>query len=299
VARARVVAFDRADVESAVAALDARVAGDNPGHAAVRERSRAALAARPYAALPRPFPETWIAWGDGLQADGPSVARVFGVADLRDCSTATALGVLCTATEARVIGMAQRATGRVSLWSVPMATGGAWDASYGGPWPLVTVELLRAIDRCRRVSLQLDRRAVARKLAREGKHAPLLSAFIPREFYTLATRPSFSTSTATGGPSPGVKATPAYRHEVRGHERVLLRRGPLPLADRDRRELLRRRYRVYEGDLDGWAAERLSARCVPSRPPGTWLAVLATRVKAHERGPLGAPLVPACRVVER
>jgi hypothetical protein len=274
------------------------VAGDNPGPAAVRERSLALLAARPYAAVPRPFPETWIAWGDGLHDDGPSVARVFGVADLRDCSRAAALGVLCTGTGARVLGMAQRASGRASLWSVPVAGDGAWDGAYRGPWGLVTLDLLLAIDRCRRVSLQVDRRAVARKLAREGKASPLLSAFIPREFYTLATRPSFSTSATTGGPSPGVKATPAYRHEVRGHERVLLRRGPMPLSDRDRRALLGRRYRVYEGDLDGWASERLSARCVPSRPPGTWLAVLATRVKAHERGPAGAPLVRACRVVD-
>jgi hypothetical protein len=75
-------------------------------------------------------------------------------------------------------------------------------------------------------------------------------------------------------------------------------RGWLPLDAARQRALEARRYRVYVGDLDDWAGERLGIKGLPHRQAGEWIAILSTRVKPHQRGPEDGPLVPAVRLVE-
>ena len=90
-----------------------------------------------------------------------------------------------------------------------------------------------------------------------------------------------------------------YQHSfsVRGHERVRVRRGPLPLSEEDREALHARKYDIYTlAPLSQRHAQLLADRGIQGKRTGEWMAILVSWVKDHRRGPDNAPFVPAVRV---
>jgi hypothetical protein len=107
------------------------------------------------------------------------------------------------------------------------------------------------------------------------------------------TRSSFSRVTA--------RAQMGHRFDVRGHERVRIMRGTLPLSVKKEKKLLKRGYRLYTNrdqiKRDDFA--RMLNRKVPLLRTGDWVAVLVSWVDAYIKGPDDAPYVPAVRQAEK
>jgi hypothetical protein len=90
---------------------------------------------------------------------------------------------------------------------------------------------------------------------------------------------------------------PAYRYEVRQHERMLVHRGRWPCGDELREDFATRGYVVERGDsLDERAAIGLDLRGLPAGERNEWIAWRFARVREHEAGPKDAPLRRAVRV---
>lgn len=89
-----------------------------------------------------------------------------------------------------------------------------------------------------------------------------------------------------------------YRHDVRGHERCKIRRGPLPLDPKMRQKLVDRGYRVYDHaeQVPDEDVKRLITRGHPLRRDDEWVAVRSHWVRPFIRGDESLPYVPALRV---
>ena len=87
----------------------------------------------------------------------------------------------------------------------------------------------------------------------------------------------------------------SHRWDVRAHRRVLVRRGALPMPDRDRSKLTMRGYRIFEGTVPLEVAHALAVRHKPPKRDDEWIAVKTTTVKAFQKGPEDKPYVPSVR----
>ncbi len=106
-------------------------------------------------------------------------------------------------------------------------------------------------------------------------------------------------------PEPVVSPEPepidwSHRWDVRGHERVMLKRGSLPMDGTDERVLALRGWRIYAHGApipsdDAW---RLAIRDFEPPTSGEWVAMHSAWVRPHVKGPESKPYVPALRVVE-
>lgn len=138
-----------------------------------------------------------------------------------------------------------------------------------------------------------------RRLARRRR-----LSFRPPRYYEIAMQDSLRA--APQEREEGTGHTHHYRYDVRAHEAIRIQRGPLPLDEKTRKMLLRPRrkapegYHIYENGayLNPDDAERLSSKLLaPYRRGEEWIAILASQVKAHQRGPEDAPYIPAVRRV--
>ena len=102
----------------------------------------------------------------------------------------------------------------------------------------------------------------------------------------------------------GVPYHLTYRHDVRAHFRLRVRRGPLPLQGRDREELMQPSdsgnvYKVFEkGALPDDLQFEMTRRGLPGRRDGEWVAIMEIRVREHTKGPEDAPYIPALRLLD-
>lgn len=91
----------------------------------------------------------------------------------------------------------------------------------------------------------------------------------------------------------------SHRWDVRGHKRTLIRRGALPLSDRDRSKLVTRGYRIFEKpSIPFEAARALELRGKPPKRDDEWVALKVTSVRAFQKGPEDKPYVPSTHVEE-
>lgn len=93
----------------------------------------------------------------------------------------------------------------------------------------------------------------------------------------------------------------SHRYDVRGHERVRIERGVLPLDPKKEKKLLKRGYRIYTNrdhiKRDDFA--RMLERKVPLLRTGEWVAILVSWVESFVKGPPDAPYIPAVRQAEK
>lgn len=122
--------------------------------------------------------------------------------------------------------------------------------------------------------------------------------FLPPPFYRLRVRSrvikELAQRKADGMP-------PNYRHDVRGHERCSLRRGPLPLSPKQREKLEAAEYRIFTlGALDAETLVRLMQREIRPKSPTEWLAIKVTWIESHiSPSDESLPYVPALRELRR
>ena len=90
----------------------------------------------------------------------------------------------------------------------------------------------------------------------------------------------------------------AYRHDRDGHERVLIKRGTLPLDAYEEDALLMRGYSVYtEGQPSDEDQLRLVRRRQPTRREGEWIALKTSWVRSTVVGDESLPYKAAVRRV--
>ena len=120
---------------------------------------------------------------------------------------------------------------------------------------------------------------------------------IPKPYYLVKLK-SHTIKQAFGSAMPARrKFEYQHRFKVRGHERVRIRRGDLPLPADVREEMERRGYTIYS--LNGMSQEHarlLLERGIPVKRSREWVALLVSWVKDHEKGPDDGPFVPSVRL---
>jgi hypothetical protein len=172
------------------------------------------------------------------------------------------------------------------------------------PWTVPT--FLELIDEYKTVSLEpmrlgKDVRKALKKAKKPGKKG---WAHQPQPYYHVKLR-ALTIRHKILGPDYGFPSHLTYRHDVRSHVRLRVRRGPLPLIGRDREELYEHvshsgnKYEVFEeGELPEDITREFRRRSIPVRRSGEWVAVMQIRVKQHQKGPEGSPYVPALRILD-
>jgi hypothetical protein len=90
-----------------------------------------------------------------------------------------------------------------------------------------------------------------------------------------------------------------YQHQfkVRGHYRVRIKRGQLPMPADAREILTQRGYTIYTlNEMSQEHATMLLERSIPVKRSSEWLAILSSWVRDHTKGPADGPFVPSVRV---
>jgi len=91
-----------------------------------------------------------------------------------------------------------------------------------------------------------------------------------------------------------------HRFDVRGHERVRIKRGKLPLNPKIEADLRKRKYTIFISTPPDFNTYRLLAeRNIFNKRPDEWMAVKISWVKAYIKGPENTPYVPSVRKVDR
>jgi hypothetical protein len=190
---------------------------------------------------------------------------------------------------------------------VPQYQSGRWLNPYIALSPWMVHALSAVIQDHRTVVLEHERAGMSYKRECVKAQKVFKWPFTPRPFYRiqLQQKVEWESRVRKQFAAPAVMER-NHRWDVREHERVRVRRGPLPLPEKTKRELLRRRpasgqcYRVYEGTaLEGDDTHRLSLRGFPKyEPEKEWIAVLVSVVGEHCKGPADKPYVPGKRVLD-
>lgn len=90
----------------------------------------------------------------------------------------------------------------------------------------------------------------------------------------------------------------AHRFDVRGHERIKVSRGTLPLDPKIQHKLEKRKYVIFtleEPDVEAYRL--LMQRGFPHKRPDEWLAIKRCWVNPFLKGPVDAPYIPSVRTV--
>lgn len=122
-----------------------------------------------------------------------------------------------------------------------------------------------------------------------------LRAHRPRPFYLVPLRARLITEEPRHETGPHGQIQYDHRWDVRGHERVRFRRGPLPLSTKLADKLLELEYRVHQTKPEGEDLQRMEERGI-QWADGEWLALKVRWIDHYIKGPDGAPYVPAIRV---
>jgi hypothetical protein len=119
----------------------------------------------------------------------------------------------------------------------------------------------------------------------------------PKPYYLVKLKSQTITQAFGTAMPPRKKYELTYQFKVRGHERVRIRRGPMPLGPKDREILEQRKYTIYTiNDMRPEHSRLLLERGIPVKRSHEWLAILVSWVKDYTKGPDGMPFVPSVRL---
>jgi hypothetical protein len=176
---------------------------------------------------------------------------------------------------------------------------GAWLSSYSlDPW--TTQALFAYLAEFRRFTTERNPKAPERRVHEQAQRkAGDVRLPIPRPFYALHLRPNVVAEARDGVRRRAGRTWKLdHRIDVRGHERVRVARGPLPMPAKTRAKLQRAGYRVYGVEpCKRYDERRLVERALPPKSASEWLAVKVSWVAHYEKGPEAAPHVPALRIL--
>ena len=135
------------------------------------------------------------------------------------------------------------------------------------------------------------------------KAAAKLAGFsrpMPMPYYTVVLRGELVDKALTDSQHERRESRPLdWRHDVRGHWRMKLQRGSLPIEAKTLDDLKKREYTVLTaGQVPAEIAEHLSRRKKPLRKEGEWIAWKLTWIADHvSPSNPNLPYVPARRIL--
>jgi hypothetical protein len=187
----------------------------------------------------------------------------------------------------------EQADGSSSLIPEIIRTKGNWIRSYSlVPW-MVQI-FAHVLEQYRTFIKEVTYTPGQRRdLQKKAKQARM--TFLPKPYYVLRMSSKVleeQERNAAAGPS--FRYT--YRFDVRGHERVKVQRGPLPIPPKVEEKLRKRGYQIFLLDIEDDYLRKLFQRHIAPKRPDEWIAVKSTWVKPHQKGPEDAAYVPAIRV---
>ena len=170
-----------------------------------------------------------------------------------------------------------------------------WSPLAMTPWALSSATHM--INNCKSVAEKTktsDRMTVQRWRKKKGLNVR------PPMFYRILLQDNSTFAEAIQSQFPGSErqCNATFRSDVRGPERCRVRRGPLPMSERERSKLLSRGYTLYEEVGLGLSTEdesRLLERGLPLKEEGEWVALKTSWVDSYLKGPEDAPYRPAIR----
>lgn len=170
------------------------------------------------------------------------------------------------------------------------------------PWVLPA--LLEWVNDHKVVSVEAVPRTLSyrRAFQRSPAGTKKLKKLVPPPYYAVTMRDQLvEEELGRRWPQPQNPIDWQHRWLVTGHDRIRVRRGPLPLDPKIEKDLLKprsggRRYHIFRdshpmGDL----AKELWRRGVKPKRDDEWMAVLVSRVKDYVKGPDDKPLIPSTR----
>ncbi len=121
--------------------------------------------------------------------------------------------------------------------------------------------------------------------------------WIPPPYYKLELRTTIREA-IEHSLNPPTGKTMTYRHDVRGHERVRVRRGAKPIDTKIHKDLLQRGYTIYENvNPPNEISGKLVRRKILLKGNHEWLAIKTSWVDDHQSpSNPDLPYVPALRV---
>ena len=262
----------------------------------------------------RPFSNVYIAYRAGIAMDRIESSKYFSQGDM------DTLGIPMD--RYRIMGHLIGETGEVwtfargHMWGLPDAPHTwvhliSWDRDREGRWsngitmvPWTVPTFLELIEEYKTVALEPMRvhRDLRKKLKKLKGGTRKSWAHQPMPYYHVKLRSKTIRHKIMG--TLGVPYHLTYRHDVRAHFRLRVRRGPLPLQGRDREELMQPSasgnvYKVFEkGALPDDLQFEMTRRGLPGRRDGEWVAIMEIRVREHTKGPEDAPYIPALRLLD-
>lgn len=178
------------------------------------------------------------------------------------------------------------------------------DAGWYGPMtltPWVAPALIEWINDHKVVTVEKVGGLHYRRLFRQSAKKRKYKMRVPPPYYAVTMRDEVVEAAARERFASKKRREYQHQWQVTGHDRIRIKRGPLPLDDKTRAELLKprakgARYQIYEyGHPADELAQQLWRRGVKPKGDREWLAVLVSRVDDYVKGPVDAPFIPSTR----
>lgn len=132
------------------------------------------------------------------------------------------------------------------------------------------------------------------KYERSKEAKKVRSVFMPRPYYVVKLTSSVIEEQQR---KPGHQQSYrySYRFDVRGHERIRVRRGRLPLDPKSEAKLRKSGYQIFVNQITDEFIAKLFQRHITPKSPDEWIAVKSSWIDSYQKGPDDAPYVPAVR----
>lgn len=247
-----------------------------------------------------PFPRMFFGYGPGL-AVSASVLRLKAPSHLRDkIMEGFLVGHLVT-DDGWVFGFYRALTleGQ-GIFIDDLRTSSGWVHSSYNLDPWILTQLINIINEHRTFLLETPMQTGLRRRYKDGRKQMGLKqdhwAYVPPPYYKLSLKSQLIRERVRknlGHP----RVPPAYRTDVRAHERCRVMRGKLPLDPILREKLGQRGYKIFTiNPLDEETLRRLQQRGHAFKRSDEWLAILTTWIDNHyTNNDPKLPYVPACR----
>jgi hypothetical protein len=250
-----------------------------------------------------PFKSMYLGYGPGLSMDSPEKMGVF-TCDIDTPYYPKLMGQLIT-----VDGYVFDVVGHENDATIGFArtAKNGWGDPQGGqagpfPTPWMLLALVDLINDHNTFIIEKQRSKKWNQEWRKNTGSWRHKKKVPEPYYCIKLKRSLvheDTEKKLRAATPVIRQSPDHRWDTRGHERVRVQRGKLPLEDKTRRRLEKRGYRIYTyNTMSAEDTTRLMKRpSIPPKKPDEWIAIRATWVDSYVNGPADAPYVPGLRLM--
>lgn len=270
---ARIYELTAADYETALDLATQYVRGtigwdEDMGRSEMQERINKVI---PQVPLPDPLPfdTVYLGWGAGLEHPVMSVVSE----EVNDALTSVLVVGMLLHRNGTVMEVAFDATNNDVVLR-PVADEHGWlPGASVIPW--VATLVIAALNDYRTIVNAHEKIPYSTRQKFHDKSKQAKRQYLPRPFYSVELKDMVIDDHAKKLPRLTVPIEWSHRWDVRGHEVLYVRRGPLPLPERKRREYAKEGFAVFEKpeEVTGDAYSILVRKGQPPLRAGEWLAV--------------------------